>query len=135
MVSVMRLNWLLLPVLVACLSACGDPATGTKAPGATAQLLTIRNYQSYPQRLTVVAGSSVLVRNEDGFDHTVTSQSAPGLYTPGAVDGVSFDTGAFTGFRTISIAAEARPGTIVPYYCETHGAAEANQGELLIAAP
>ena len=135
MVSVMRLKRLLPALVVASLSACGDPARGTQAPGATAQLITIRNYQSYPQRLTVVAGSSVLVRNDDEFDHTVTSQSAPGLYTRGAVDGVSFDTGAFTGFRTTSIPAEAKPGTLVPYYCATHGAAEANQGELLIAAP
>ena len=119
------------------LLACGSPAIGVLVPADTGQVITILNYEFIPQRLTVAAGSSVLIRNEDPFPHSVTSESTPGAYTPGAVSGVQFETGtiAARGTWTISIPAGVPAGTVVPYYCALHGIAMVNQGELVIAAP
>jgi plastocyanin len=125
---------LLLSLAVASL-ACGKPEMTVLAPADTGQLITIRNFEFLPQSLQVIAGSSVLIRNEDPFMHTVTSESAPGSYTPGAVNGVEFDTAPFLGTRTISIRADAPVGTRIPYYCRLHGATMVNQGELVVVAP
>jgi plastocyanin len=74
-----------------------------------------------PLILQVAPGAVVTVRSLDlGMAHSVTSQSAPGTFTRGAVAGVSFDTGAFVGTRTFTIPASAPVGTTVPYYCSTH---------------
>jgi hypothetical protein len=124
----------LLSLAVASL-ACGKTAMTILPPADTGQLITIRNFEFLPQSLPVIAGSAVLIRNEDPFIHTVTSESAPGNYTPGAVNGVEFDTGAFTGTRTISIPGSAPVGTRIPYYCALHGATMVNQGELVVVAP
>lgn len=91
-----------------------------------------------PLSLEVAPGAVVVVRSLDaGMPHSVTSQNAPGSYTPGGVGGVSFDTGAFVGERTISIPASAAPGTTVPYYCSTHGSTMATpNGEIrIVSAP
>jgi plastocyanin len=113
--------------------ACGDEAPSAGPPAGS--VLTIRNYEFLPHTLVVAAGAAVLVRNEDPFEHSVTSETAPGLYAPGAVQGISFDTGPFTGTRTIAIPASAAPGTVIPFFCTVHGAALANQGELVVGAP
>jgi plastocyanin len=103
--------------------------------GTITQVLVISNYRFSPERLPVVPGSAVLVRNEDHVAHTVTSAAAPGALEFGAVNGVAFDTPPFLGDSTISIPAEAPVGTIVPYFCRMHGAAMLNRGELEIVAP
>ncbi len=129
-------SWRLVTAAAALL-ACGSSAIGPLVPADTGQLITIVNYQYIPQRLEVVAGSSVLIRNEDPFPHTLTSESAPGAYTPGAVNGVSFDSDVIpkSSTRTISIPATAPVGTVVPYYSKLDGPSMVNQGEIEVVAP
>ncbi len=114
--------------------ACGGSAIGPLVPANTGQLVSIVNYHYIPQRLEVVAGSSVIIRNEDPFPHTVTSESAPGAYTPGAVNGIRFDERIDArSARPISISAAAPVGTIVPYYSTLDGTIM--EGELVVVAP
>jgi hypothetical protein len=90
-----------------------------------------------PLSLQVAPGTVVTVRNLDAMAHSVTSASATGAYSPGAVAGVSFDTGVFVGTATFTIPANAPPGTTVPYYCSNHGPVMVTpNGELrIVAAP
>jgi plastocyanin len=127
----------LLLLLAACSSdgdggGDGDP---NDAPGApTEAVLTIQNLTFSPANLGVRPGQTVRVRNLDAMTHSVTSQSAPNQFTPGAVAGVSFDTGNFTGEQTFVIPASAAVGTLVPYYCRTHPGSMANTGVLTVRA-
>jgi plastocyanin len=124
------------------LAACGGGgSTGSPnpspspAPGASGEaVLTIQNMAFSPANLAVTPGQTVRVRNLDAMTHSVTSQSAPNTFQPGAVAGISFDTGAFTGERTFVIPSSAAVGTLVPYYCITHPGAMANTGVLTVRA-
>lgn len=60
------------------------------------------------------------VINEDPMAHSVTSEAAVGRYTPDAVSGVSFNTGAFTGEMSFTLPNGAAGGTVIPYYCTVH---------------
>ncbi len=83
----------------------------------------------------MVAPSTVVrVRNLDAMPHSVTSESAARTFVPGAVNGISFDTGAFTGEQTFTIPANAPVGTVVPYFCSVHTSAMANDGVITISA-
>jgi plastocyanin len=123
-------GWLGCALLAA---ACAQPPTQASYPPGTF-LLRIRNYTFDPQHLTVTPGATIVVVNDDPFDHTVTSEAAPGSFAPGAVNGVSFDTGPFQGARQIDIPADAPVGTVVPYFCEMHGAAMTDAPDITIAA-
>ncbi|HEY3359326.1 MAG TPA: hypothetical protein VGQ83_39115 [Polyangia bacterium] len=120
-----RMHWLAPLCLVLGLAAAGCGKTypfgdgGTGDGGAGAEIV-ISNFAFSPLDLQVAPGTTVTVRNEDASPHSVTSESAPGQYTPGAVAGVSFDTGAFTGTRSFTIPATATSGTVIPYYCSVH---------------
>ncbi|HET9451510.1 MAG TPA: hypothetical protein VFO83_11530, partial [Aggregicoccus sp.] len=98
-------KWVVLLAAGLLLGACGgDDGDGdgepSPAPGAPAEaILTIQNLTFSPANLAVRPGQTVRVRNLDAVTHSVTSQSAPNTFTPGAVAGVSFDTGNFTGER------------------------------------
>lgn len=139
----MRNGWTLAGLaLTSVLAACGgssnnspstssNPApdggsvapTGTGADGgATALAIHIKNLAFSPDNLTVPAGATVQVFNDDGATpHSVTSEATAGSFTPGAVGGISFDTGIFTGgTRSFTIPASAANGTVVPYYCRNH---------------
>ena len=71
--------------------------------------------------------------NQDHEDHSVTSQGQLGAYVPGAVDGISFDTGVFAeGSRTITIPGDAAPGTVIPYFCTVHPVMMANDGRITV---
>jgi hypothetical protein len=72
--------------------------------------------------------------NMDPFAHTVTSEAHEGDFVAGAVNGVAFDTGAFTGTMTITIPTTAPVGTVIPYFCNIHKAAMANRGVVTIVA-
>jgi hypothetical protein len=51
----------------------------------------------------------------------VTSETAPNAFTPGAVGGVSFDTGLFSGGqKSFTIPATAANGTVIPFFCQSH---------------
>ena len=88
-------------------------------PGGSS-VITIQGNAFSPLRLEVAPGATVTVRNLDDMVHSVTSESAPGTFRPGAASGVSFDTGLFTGVRTFTIPANAPVGASVPYYCSSH---------------
>jgi plastocyanin len=138
--------------LLAALIACGGggsssgsstggtpvPAPGTTTPSAnpTAQNeITIKGMAFSPLKLEVAPGATVTVRNLDSMPHSVTSESTAGAFRPGAANGVSFDTGAFTGERTFTIPANAPVGATIPYYCSVHlGTMATPNGEIVVTA-
>lgn len=104
--------------------ACGDDGPGTGPPpsqGTAVYTITIRNMAFSPLNLRVPPGATVTVVNQDSVLHSVTSEATAGAFTPGGVAGVSFDTRLFTGTTTFAIPASAPDGTVVPYYCTSHG--------------
>src|SRR6185295_11100134 len=82
----------------------GDAGTPTPAPTAT---ISISNFTYSPADLVVAPGTVVTVINYDSIIHSVTSESVVGANTPGAVNGVSFDTGSFTGQASFTIPSNA----------------------------
>jgi plastocyanin len=96
--------------------------TGTPTPTPSGFVITIVGLRYSPLNLSVPPGATITVLNNDpGMIHSVTSEARVGAYTPGAVNGVSFNTGEFgDGTRAIQIAANAPAGTVIPYYCITH---------------
>jgi plastocyanin len=135
-------RWVVLLAAGLLLGACGgdgddggdgDPSPAPDAP--TEALLTIQNMAFSPANLAVRPGQTVRVRNLDAMEHSVTSQSAPNTFTPGAVAGVSFDTGIFgRGDRTFVIPASAPVGTLISYFCRVHPGTMANTGVLTVRA-
>jgi plastocyanin len=108
-------------VAAAWLAACGGtttPAGTTLRPG---YYIGISSMAYSPLNLAAPAGSTVTVINRDAMNHSVTSQAAPGSFTPGAAAGAPFDTGLFTGSRTFRIPAGLADGTVLHYYCSSHG--------------
>ena len=111
----------------------GDPNPAPTPP--TEAVITIQNLAFSPANLAVRPGQTVRVRNLDAMEHSVTSQSNPGDFTPGAVGGVSFDTGNFgTGERTFVIPSSAAVGTLISYFCRTHPGSMANTAVLTVRA-
>jgi plastocyanin len=100
----------------------GTVDAGTDA-GTTTVSISISSFTFIPLHVTVAAGGSIAVHNADPFAHTVTSQATVDAFTPGAVAGISFDTGniAGSGDATITIPANAAHGTVIPFYCKVHG--------------
>ena len=88
-----------------------DPATAqTTAPGAApvaTTVIAIQNFLFVPGTLTVPAGATVTVNNQDGANHTLTAN-----------DG-SFDTGNIPGHATGRFTAPKKPGSY-PYKCAIH---------------
>jgi plastocyanin len=128
-----RMGWgaLLAVALAACgggSSNGGESTTPAGTPGGTpaanppssSNVITIQGMAFSPLRLEVTPGATVTVRNLDAEVHSVTSQSTRGAFRPGAANGVSFDTGIFTGERTFTIPSNAQVGTTVPYFCSSH---------------
>ena len=106
-------------------TATGNTTDGGTADGgttaATTFALTIRGLAFSPDNLTVPAGATVQVTNDDSPTlHSVTSESTAGSFTPGSVAGISFDTGLFIGTRSFTIPANAATGTVIHYYCRNH---------------
>ena len=100
-----------------------------------ANTIVISNYEYNPTNLSVKPGTTVTVINEDsGTQHSVTSESVAGAYTPGVVNGVQFDTGAFTGTTTFTIPSTATAGTVIPYFCTVH-LSMMGPGQITIVAP
>ncbi len=117
---------------LACGGSDGGGATPTPtpspAPPAGTATITISNFTYNPSNLTVTAGTTVTVVNQDNTPHSVTSSSSAGSFTPGGVSGVAFDTGAFNGTKTFTIPSSAPSGTQIPYYCSVHLGAMRNFG-------
>ncbi len=136
-------------LLAAALGACGggssdggESTTPEGTPGGTptanpaaSYVITIQAMAFSPLRLAVPPGATVTVRNLDGEVHSVTSQSTPNAFRPGAASGVSFDTGLFTGVRSFTIPSNAQIGATIPYYCSSHLQTMATpNGEIAIVA-
>ncbi|MGC3997556.1 MAG: plastocyanin/azurin family copper-binding protein [Anaeromyxobacter sp.] len=101
----------------------GGSPTGPTGPTGLPDgfYITISNMAYSPLELHVPPGGTVTVLNRDTMPHSVTSEDAPEDYSPGGVDGVSFDTGEFAaGSRTFTLPGDAPLETSVPYYCRTH---------------
>ena len=84
-------------------------------------VISIKKMAFKPHNLVVPAGATIVVKNLGSDTHSVTSQAKRNDHVPGGVNGVSFDTGEFTGKKEISIPATAQAGTVIPYYCSVHG--------------
>jgi plastocyanin len=136
----MRVSFLAVGVI---LLACGgggyssDDDGGGPAPqeqGSTFRIV-ISGMTFSPAELQVTPGATVTVENLDSMAHSVTSQATENAFTPGEVAGVAFDTGVFTGTRTIAIPTDAAIGTVIPYYCSTHlGTMVTPNGSIVVAA-
>jgi len=106
----------------------GGAATDAGADGSvvspTASQVLIQGMMFMPDTLTVAPGATVTVHNVDTVQHSMTSESATGAITPGAVAGVSFNTGLIDPGQSASftIPANAPHGTMIPFYCIVHGA-------------
>jgi plastocyanin len=96
--------------------------------------IAISNFQYVPASMSVKPGTTISVTNTDSMQHSVTSESATGAFTPGMVNGVQFDTGAFTSNASFTIPSTATVGTVIPYYCTVH-LATMGQGQITIIAP
>jgi len=97
-------------------------ATGDASTAAAVAEISIQNFTFVPNSLTVPAGTTITIRNLDPAQHTVTSEAAMGQLVPGAVNGVSFDTGiiGLGANTTIVIPANAPSGTVIPFFCKIH---------------
>ena len=114
--------------VVISLASCGSSGGGggsSAMGGSPGFYIAIRGMAFSPIPLAAPPGATVTVVNQDAMDHSVTSEAASGTFTPGAVGGVQFDTGPFTGQHTFVIPADAVDGTVVPYYCTVHKGAMA----------
>lgn len=95
--------------------ASATASTGTTTAAATAPATTpaaanavvIKDFAFVPEGLTVAAGATVMVDNQDGANHTLT-----------ATDG-SFDTGNIPGRAKGMFTAPSTPGSY-PYKCAIH---------------
>jgi plastocyanin len=84
------------------------PAAATSAPTtADSGTITIDQFLFSPATITVPAGATVRVDNQDGANHTVTALDA------------SFDTGNIPGKSMGTFVAPRTPGTY-PYKCAVH---------------
>jgi len=105
-------------------TACNEPAFPTNE--ASGAVIVISHLAYTPAAVTARPGATIEIVNEDAVPHSVTSETAPGAFAPGAVNGVAFDTGPFTaGTRFIQIPADAPDGTVLPFFCTVHRAGDA----------
>jgi plastocyanin len=101
-------------------TSTSDGGTGSGG-GATTVTVHIRNLAFSPENPSAPPGATVDVVNDDSPTvHSMTSEATAGSYTPGAVGGVSFDTGLFTGTKSFTIPSTAVMGTVIPFYCRNH---------------
>lgn len=122
--------------LAAALLACGAGATSDLSVPSTPYVITVRNYQFIPADLAAPPGATVLVRNDDDYDHWLMSAAAPGQYVEAAVGGV--DLNLYLPARReqpFQLPATAVVGTVVPYFCWFARNAMMDQGSITIAPP
>lgn len=103
----------------------GNPDSG---PVNLSPTIKISSFAFNPVDLTVDAGTTIQVKNNDGTSHTVTSEAKDDDYSPGGVNGVAFDTGQITGGSSASftIPTSAPSGTVIPFYCAVHNSMMGN---------
>lgn len=90
----------------------GSGSTATASPPASspggAARIDIRNFAFNPASISVRAGATVTVTNDDTTTHTVTASGAK-----------TFDTGDIAPGRTVTFTAPAKAGSY-PYICTIH---------------
>ena len=110
----------------------------------TGPTISIQNLAFSPADMSVAAGTTIAIVNNDSMAHTVTSEAADNDFTPGAVAGVSFDSGQVAAgggggtptpsnpgpyveaaTASITIPSSAPSGTVIPYFCQNHKGAMA----------
>jgi hypothetical protein len=102
---------------------CGGSSavTTTGTPTQTGFAVVITGLRYFPLNFSVPPGATIVVLNNDGMLHSLTSEASVGAYTPGSVNGIAFDTGVFaSGTRAILIPANAATGTVIPFYCTVY---------------
>lgn len=111
--------------LLACGGSSSSSTVGSGLPNGF--YVRISGMAFSPVQLEAPPGATVTVLNADGAVHTVTSEAASGNFTPGAFDGIQFDTGNIPGNATGSfqLPAGAHDGDVVFYYCNVHKGAMA----------
>jgi plastocyanin len=82
------------------------PSSSGGAVTAGANAVVIKDFAFNPEKLTVTAGSTLKVTNDDGAAHTLTAR-----------DG-SFNTGDLSGGKATMVSLE-KTGTFA-YYCKIH---------------
>jgi plastocyanin len=109
------------------IAACGGSSGSSSSMGSTPGFYVVISAGMHLPTTTLQAppGATVTVLNRDSLPHTVTSEATDNAFTPGAVGGISFDTGTVEGggFATFKLPASAAQGTVVPYYCAIHKSA------------
>ncbi len=134
-VSTMARSFLALSALYCGLLACSSSTTSKgkgnssstggnsaiDAAGTGPYTITIEAFIYEPSNIDVPAGETLWVVNKDVEAHSVTSESKMGDYTPGAVNGVHFDTGNIATDTGVKITFPANaPPSVVPYFCSVH---------------
>ena len=118
-------------------SSSSSPTPAPTTPTTTSGFfITIQGLAFTPLNLHVPPGGTVTVVNNDAMPHSVTSQARVNTFVPGAVAGVQFDTGIFSGgTKTFTIPATAANGTVIPYFCRNHlGAMATPNGTVTVDA-
>lgn len=101
-------------------ASCGGSSSPAPSPPASGFFITIFNMRYSPLNLDAPPGATVTVINDDGVEHSVTSEASANAFTFGSVAGISFDTGPFTGTKSFSLPSNAPNGTVIPYFCTVH---------------
>ncbi|MGH3577483.1 MAG: cupredoxin domain-containing protein [Mycobacterium sp.] len=98
-------------LMAACSSGGSGSSTTAPAGGGThpagSQTITIKNFAFSPKTITVAAGTTVTVTNNDQVAHTLTARSG------------GFDTGDIAPGQSKTITAPNTPGNYA-YYCTIH---------------
>lgn len=114
--------------LVGIAAGCGGSSTSSSGVTTPGYYVVISGSMTFPSAtLEAPPGATVTVLNRSSLPHTVTSEATAGAFTPGAVSGISFDTGTIEagGVASFMLPAGATQGTVVPYYCAIHKASMA----------
>ncbi len=98
----------------------GSSSPAAPSAPATGFFITIFNMSFSPLNLHAPPGATVTVVNDDGIDHSVTSEANANAFTLGSVAGISFDTGPFIGTRSFALPSNAPNGTVIPFFCTVH---------------
>ena len=99
------LSFIVVAVLAVGLAACGSSSKNSGSGGGAAQI-TIKG-SSFTVAGSVAAGSTVTVKNEDGFAHTVTA------------DNGEFNTNNIDGGKTVTFTAPSKAGSY-KFHCNIH---------------
>jgi plastocyanin len=107
---------------VSACSSSGSPGMSPTVGVGAGPTITIDSFTFSPNPLTVAAGSTIDVVNNDTAPHTATSEAAAADYVAGmAKGGFSFNASvAAGGHATITVPSGVASGTKQPFFCNIH---------------